>query len=571
MKTQTQICALRDGSQLHFFSWLPEAPPEQWVILLHRGHEHGERWAETVARLDDGRTAFFAWDARGHGRSDGARGEAESFFSYAEDLQDFFRFLKSEHGLIEERCVLIAHSVGAVTVLNWILNAAPRLQGLVLATPALDIRLYLPFALPLLKLRHKLFGSGKVTSYVGPSMLTHDPEEAARYAADPLIFRPIADNVLIDLYANAERCLADAGQIRTPTLLITAGKDFVVNNRVSRRLFERLGHPAKRHLVCPEMHHAVFHESGRAALCGEIRSFLDQVRSLPTAPALPPAHEDAFGPSLDALEQTRRPCLKTRLLRGSQKLALATLGRLSQGIAIGWKHGFDSGASLDHVYRDRAQGVTPLGRLIDRVYLNSPGWIGIRQRRLHLHQALDEALAEVRAAGLPSQLLDLACGGGYVMEALERHPELSAELRDFMPDSLAVTRRHAEAKGLLNRIQLAQGDAFAAAAPQLQPSVIVVSGLLELFPSNELARRCLASCAAFLPENGRLLVTNQPWHPQLELIAALRNHRGQPWEMRCRSQAEIRALLEEQGFVIDTIRCDKLGIFSVLHCRKAGR
>ena len=64
-------------------------------------------------------------------------------------------------------------------------------------------------------------------------------------------------------------------------------------------------------------------------------------------------------------------------------------GRLSRGIRIGWRSGFDSGQSLDHVYGDEARGTTPLGRLIDRIYLNSPGWKGIRTRKVNIERLLE--------------------------------------------------------------------------------------------------------------------------------------------------------------------------------------
>ena len=54
-------------------------------------------------------------------------------------------------------------------------------------------------------------------------MLTHDPEQAARYDADPLIFRQIAVNILLDLHDTSTRLLADAGAITVPTLMLGAG------------------------------------------------------------------------------------------------------------------------------------------------------------------------------------------------------------------------------------------------------------------------------------------------------------------------------------------------------------
>lgn len=61
-------------------------------------------------------------------------------------------------------------------------------------------------------------------------------------------------------------------------------------------------------------------------------------------------------------------------------------GLLSTGIALGLRTGFDSGSTLDYIYRNEAQGRTKLGRLIDRNYLNAAGWRGIRVRGAHMQQ-----------------------------------------------------------------------------------------------------------------------------------------------------------------------------------------
>ena len=44
--------------------------------------------------------------------------------------------------------ILVAHSVGAVVVAAWVHDFAPQIRGLVLATPAFRVRLYVPIAVP---------------------------------------------------------------------------------------------------------------------------------------------------------------------------------------------------------------------------------------------------------------------------------------------------------------------------------------------------------------------------------------------------------------------------------------
>ena len=67
-----------------------------------------------------------------------------------------------------------------------------------------------------------------------------------------------------------------------------------------------------------------------------------------------------------------------------------------------------------------------------------------------------------------------------------------------------------------------------------------------------------------------LIYTNQPWHPQLEMIArCLTSHRqGEAWVMRRRSQREMDQLVAAAGF--DKVRqlIDEDGIFTVTLARK---
>jgi len=520
--------------------------------------------------LDD--VAIFAWDARGHGRSAGERGAAENFGTLVKDVDAFVRHVRDQYGFALENMIVLAHSVGAVVASAWVHDYAPPIRALILATPAFRVRLYVPFAIPSLRMKQKFLKPGYVKSYVKAKMLTHDPEQAAQYDADPLIFRQIAVNVLIALHDAGTRLLADAGAINVPTLILSAGRDWVVSLKAQREFFNGLSSSVKRMHVFPAAYHAIFHERERAQVVDRVRDFVQERFAAPCAqPSLLDA--DKYGHTWEEHERLK--------LRGSPHFALVrsamkTGGRLSKGIDLGWRSGFDSGLTLDYVYENKARGTTPLGRLIDRNYLNSPGWRGIRERRKNLETLLRRVIQQVHGEGLPVRIVDVAAGGGrYLLETMRALPQIpmTALLRDYKPENVDAARKLAAELGLTN-VTVEPGNAFdrgSLAAITPRPTIAIVSGLFELFPENGGVLESLRGLTEALEPGGYLVYTNQPWHPQVEFIArVLRNREGKPWIMRRRTTAEMDELVRVAGFHKTEMEIDEWGMFSVAVAQRGG-
>src|SRR5690349_14849267 len=126
MKATEQTFASWDGAELFYRAWLPNGPTKKAVLLFHRGHEHSGRWQETVDLLGLNDIAIFAWDARGHGRSPGERGTANSLRDVIKDLDDFARHISRTHGIPLENMIVLAHSLAAVTVTAWVHDYGDR-------------------------------------------------------------------------------------------------------------------------------------------------------------------------------------------------------------------------------------------------------------------------------------------------------------------------------------------------------------------------------------------------------------------------------------------------------------
>jgi alpha-beta hydrolase superfamily lysophospholipase len=562
-----------DGVELFYRHWPAAARPKGAIVFFHRGHEHGGRMAHLADELDLPDFAMFAWDARGHGRSPGERGFSPSFATSVRDVQTFIDHIAATYGIAVEDIGVVAQSVGAVLIATWAHDYAPNVRCMVLASPAFQVKLYVPLARQGLALQYKLRGHFFVNSYVKAKFLTHDPERIASYNSDPLISRPIAVNILLALYEAADRVVADARAITVPTQLLISGADWVVHHGPQHRFYERLGTPVKERHILPGFYHDTLGEKDRAIAVAQARRFILARFAEPlNRPSLIEA--DRQGYTRDESDELASP-LPRFLPRGiywalyRQNLKFG--GLMSEGIALGHKTGFDSGSTLDYVYRNEARGKGPLGRMVDRSYLDAIGWRGIRQRKVHVEQLLREAMARLQAKGREVRVMDIAAGHGrYVLEALEGAPvrPKSIQLRDYSDLNVEQGAKLIQQKGLADIAAFMKGDAFdrdSLAGVSPRPTLGVVSGLYELFPDNAAVRRSLAGMAAAVEPGGYLVYTGQPWHPQLEMIArALTSHRqGQAWIMRRRTQAEMDQLVAAAGFRKLAQRIDEWGIFTV--------
>jgi len=571
MKPEEKKFTWEDG-ELFYRHWKPVKKSDRILFLFHRGHEHSGRMQEMVEALDLPDVHVVAWDARGHGRSPGERGFAPNgFANLVTDMDAFVRGICEELNVPMSNVCVVAHSVAAVVASCWVHDLNPAIRALVLATPAFRVRLYVPFALPGLRLLNKIKPDAKISSYVKGKLLTHDAEQARGYDADEAISKDISNRVLVEMASAAQRIVEDAHTIATPILMLQAGSDWVVDNSVQDQFFARLGSRCKQRHDIPGSFHAVFHETSRHNTFSVVRSFLSERWALPMQEGVDPlistvniARAKGLAKKLSILNPKRWAFLFTRL-------TMHFPGSLSKGIAIGWKHGFDSGSSLDHVYQNEAKGITPIGRLIDRIYLDNVGWRGIRKRAENMQRAL------TRAASLQPEdevkIVDIASGPGrYLLDFVRGYDgKISGTGRDRDEQGLKEGRELAK-QANCDAMNYETGDAFDTddlAKLAGSVNVAIASGVYELFADNELIRRSIRGIHRALPEGGCFIYTNQPWHPQLEFIArVLPNRDGDPWVMRCRPQAEIDAMVAETGFQKVQTFSDPWGIFTVSVARK---
>jgi SAM-dependent methyltransferase len=324
------------------------------------------------------------------------------------------------------------------------------------------------------------------------------------------------------------------------------------------------------------LYHAILHERDRAPIIADIREFiLDAFKHSIDRSALVDSDKTGYTNEEYAWLSAGLPIISVKRLGYQlQRIVMKTLGTLSSGIALGWRTGFDSGQSLDYVYRNTPNGKLGVGKLLDASYLNSAGWRGIRQRKRNMEAILRDAIDRLkRDSAHQVSIVDIAGGPGrYVIDVVREMSagSYSVLIRDWSEEGLEQGRAIARDAGL-STIQYRRGDAFSLESlAEIEPvEIAIVSGLYELFSSNEMVTRSLQGLAARIKPGGYLIYTGQPWHPQLEMIAeVLSNRDGKSWVMRRRTQAEMDELVQGVGFVKCRMEIDNDQIFTVSLAKK---
>lgn len=581
-KSQENFFQTSDGKQIFYRFWPANQHTKnasKCFILLHRGHEHSARLQHIVDELNMPDVPMFSFDARGHGRTEGPRGYSPSVARSIQDIDDFVNYIIDEYKISKENILIIAQSISAVYASAWVHDYAPKIRGLILASPALSIKLYVPFACAGMTLLQKILGRHfYISSYVNAKFLTHDPARRESYNTDPLITKAIASHMLLELAALGKRIVKDARAIRIPVQLFISGSDVVVHHKPQHKFYENLGSEIKEKHIMDGFYHDTFGEQNRKIIFDHVCRFVNQIYAQQSY-RHDYTHEDIWSATADEYRILKQK-LPWYSIKGNWfnlcKFSFNTIGQLSDGLKLGKQTGHNSGRTLDYIYQNKPSGRFLIGKFFDKCYLQSPGWVGIRQRKVNLENMIKKAITQLKKENKSVRILDVAAGKGrYLLDVISNTEGIdSVVLRDYCSENVKEGNRLIKKFNLQDKVKFEQADAFdikQTGTISPHPTLVVVSGFYEIFPQNEPIEKSLTGIALAVDKDGLLIYTAQPYHPQLELIARTLRDLESPnkmWVMRARTQAEMDFFVEKAGFVKESQTIDENGMFSVSIARK---
>ncbi len=196
---------------------------------------------------------------------------------------------------------------------------------------------------------------------------------------------------------------------------------------------------------------------------------------------------------------------------------LRTLGMFSEGMRIGFTHGFDSGMIMNYVYQNTPNGRFYIGKVIDRAFLNQVTCKAFRSIKEIQKNVIKNYLQERN--GDPTFIVDLASGkADYIYDALrETNGNVKVLLRDIDENALKESRAIAQKLNLLNKVSYEKGNALDIESLKRiypKPNLVIEVGLYGIIHDDELLRRHFFELKDIL-NPGAILFNVQTYNPQI--------------------------------------------------------
>lgn len=251
-------------------------------------------------------------------------------------------------------------------------------------------------------------------------------------------------------------------------------------------------------------------------------------------------------------------------------LLLRTIGRLSDGIRIGFRHGFDSGMIMNYIYEDKPQGISYIGKALDAAFLDQTTCKAFRAVKQIQKDIISSYLEERN--GKETFIVDMASGkADYIYDVLkERKSNIKVLLRDVSESAIRESKATAGRLGLKESVSYEIGDALdpeSLSRISPRPDLVIEAGLYGIIHDDGLIKKHLHELKDIMSP-GALLFNVQTRNEQIELIArTLINQDGERCVWHLRPKELVIGWALEAGFKDPEVTMDPYGIYAVVLMR----
>lgn len=251
------------GQTLHLHGWSSVVRPDKVMLVIHGMGGHGGYYAGSLAPyLPPAGVALYAPDLRGHGLSEGRRGDIETFNYFQDDVATAVRWVKQRHPDLP--LFILGESMGTPIAITYAATAPADAQPDFLALVACVVA---PTVKPRLDeiLRTLYYLARDRRRTVIP--ITGREEEGIRdlefikvLKSDELFNRKVSVRFLSNMTLHMQRASRLYLRLHLPVFMAQGGRDITVRHPQTRAFFARIASADKELHYFPEAYHALLND-----------------------------------------------------------------------------------------------------------------------------------------------------------------------------------------------------------------------------------------------------------------------------------------------------------------------
>jgi alpha-beta hydrolase superfamily lysophospholipase len=253
-----------DEVNIFIHAWVPGNA--QRILLCIQGlGGHGGYYEELACQLALEGTIVVAPDLRGHGRSEGVRGDSDSFDRYLLDIHTAVTWASTRWP--DTPIVVLGESMGASIAIQYVAGGQYcahhiPITGLVLVSPVLSSAIHPAVGEVIHFMRSLLIAPKR------PSIAVTGREELgcrdagfnALLRADPLFVRLVSVRFLTRLTLWLRQSKRKALQIKLPLLVLLGGRDYVARRSGTSAFLRRVPAREQRIVTFPQAYHCLLRD-----------------------------------------------------------------------------------------------------------------------------------------------------------------------------------------------------------------------------------------------------------------------------------------------------------------------
>tara|TARA_X000001036_G_scaffold14981_2_gene12652 strand:+ start:1011 stop:1850 length:840 start_codon:yes stop_codon:yes gene_type:complete len=240
MKKKSYFIKSKDGSNLMYYSWLPNKKINVAIGIIHGLGEHSNRYDDFAEYFCKKGFGVYSIDLRGHGKSEGKRGHINNFKKLIDDSEEMFINIRKEN--LNVPMVMFGHSLGGCIALNYLCeNQSKEIDLAIISSPWLRTVLEPPkFILYIQKILVGLFPSLTLNNRLDPYDLSKDTDIVKKYIEEPLVHNKISLKMFSEVNKAIDKIENESEKINIPVLLVHGKKDNIISYKGTEKVSKKI-------------------------------------------------------------------------------------------------------------------------------------------------------------------------------------------------------------------------------------------------------------------------------------------------------------------------------------------